>query len=178
MFKIFLKTDKAMNDVTETMIKYGWFHSENVYKKSKNRKVLITFSWENHSLVGTFAQSLNFKEYEFIHHALIDLIDNLHATYDDSHCCLGYLEDGSQTFIVTNWAAWEKFLTTAKLKSLEGKKVSVQDENENVLLEGLLVDYETDPFNDIFTIISCSVITLFGERKTTGSNLKIEAVYE
>lgn len=178
MFKISLKTDKAMNDVTETMTKSGWFFSENVYKKSKDRKVLITFTWEEHTLVGTFAQSLTFKEYEFIHHALVELIDNLHATYDDSHCSLGYLEDGSQTFIVTNWAAWERFLTTAKLKSLEGKKVSVQDENENVLLEGLLVDYETEPFNESFTIISCSVITLFGERKTSGSNLKIEAVYE
>ena len=156
----------------------GWFRINALYKKSWERKELITLEWVDQQLVGTFAQSLNFKEYEFIHQSLVIIIEQLDATFDDSKCSLGYLQDGSEARIITNWIHWEKFLTAAKLKSLEGKKVAIFGENEELLLEGLLVDYETDPLKEIFTIISASVITLFGERNTTGANLKIEAVYE
>ncbi|MFZ3588063.1 hypothetical protein ACOI1C_02060 [Bacillus sp. DJP31] len=156
-----------------------WKEANGIFFQSiDSNKKLITIKVDFDRVKGTFANNLTFKEYMVINRLLTELVIHLNGKINDSNSQLGYLLDQRPVCIVTNFKKWEKFILTAKLRSLRGQKVMVVNEKEEFVEQGLLVDYVQKEDSPILEISSCTVISIFGERKITGNNLKIEAVVE
>ncbi len=135
---------------------------------------------ENESNIEfTFPPNLNMDQYAEIHRMIVQIHEKVGGTIEDSKSLLGYLRNGQEACIVTNWDAWVAFLQGARHKSLEGQKVRIIDEKGMELGSGLLMDYDTNNEEaSPFAIKSCTLVTSFGERKFSGSNLKIEPTGE
>lgn len=127
----------------------------------------------------SFSPGLKMNQYENIHFAILQTVDAVNGSIEDSGSLLGYLQNGEGAYIVSNWNEWALFLQKARLKSLEGQKVSIFDETDAELASGLLTDYVLE-INDegYYRISECTVITLVGEKKYTSASLKVEPTNE
>ncbi|MEI5908246.1 hypothetical protein WAK64_14400 [Bacillus spongiae] len=148
-----------------------------VLKKKNNIFINATINHSSCKLKTEFSPHLTLEQYEEIHDIHVHLIKELNTTkYDDRNSLLGYLQNGEKAYIITNWEKWYSFLQEAKYKSLEGKKVMIQDESKQELASGLFLSYDSDP--NTAKITRCTVITLFGERTFKGDGLTIEPTNE
>ncbi|TLS37832.1 hypothetical protein [Pseudalkalibacillus caeni] len=126
----------------------------------------------------SFSGSFDMESYEKVHTILKELQAETGAEIDDSEALLGYLSNGEKACILTNWDKWTVFLNEARHNSMKGQKVKVYNGNE-LFHEGILVDYEREGnSSDSFIVKSCTLITVFGEKKFNGQELKIEATGE
>lgn len=114
---------------------------------------------------------LDLEEFQFLREIILEIGSGNGTSLDESGCQLGYLENGEKAFLIENWDEWKTFLMKAKLKTLEGQSVQAMNNEGEELGSGLLAEYDTavNPFR----ITSCTLITLFGERKFEGDNLSI-----
>jgi hypothetical protein len=152
--------------------------TENGWKvplKDRKNDVYIVHEKNKQQLVFSFANHLSFEQYQQIHHLITRIQHYIEGTVDDSNSLLGYLADGRGAYIVTNWNEWAHFIMSAKLKSLEGQKVSVYDDKETELASGLLLDYKLDEAGYIY---ECTLITTFGEQTLRNHPLRIEPANE
>ncbi|KGX87253.1 hypothetical protein [Pontibacillus marinus] len=164
---------------TEKILKSNGFQESNghmVYKPNKQEQITVILNKTNQKITLTFSPQLNLEQFTTIHQKIMELIQCFDSKYDDSNSLLGYLKDGEGAYIITNWSKWYKLLQDARLKTLEGQKVRILDQKENELGSGIFVDYKRD--TEHLTIIECSIITLFGEKAYSGTNLKIEPTNE
>ncbi|RAK17008.1 hypothetical protein B0I26_11412 [Anoxybacillus vitaminiphilus] len=149
----------------------GW----KVSLKDRKNDVYIVHEKSKQQLIFSFANHLSFEQYQQIHRLITSIQHYIEGTVDDSNSLLGYLADGRGAYIVTNWNEWAHFIMSAKLKSLEGRKVSVYDDKETELASGLLLDYKLDEAGCIY---ECTLITSFGERTFRNQHLHIESTNE
>lgn len=148
------------------------------YVIEHNGQTLGSIYLKNESVHVEFEENLTLEAFTIIHHIILEISNKVNGQVDDTHSQLGYLKDGEPAFIITNWEKWYAFLNEAKLKTLEGQKVHVFDE-EDELGSGILMEYQLEPsINEEFIINQCTLITTFGERKFSGKNLKIEPANE
>lgn len=144
-----------------------------------DRKELAKINQLDSKIEFSFPKSLNMEEYAQIHRLIIRIHEKAGGTIEDSNSLLGYLQNGEEARIVTNWEAWVGFLQGARHKSMQGQKVRIMDEKGMEIGNGLLLDYETnDESGSPFAVKSCTLVTSFGERTFTGQNLKIEPTGE
>lgn len=145
-----------------------------------DRKELAKINQTDSRVELTFPQNLNMEEYAQIHRVIVQIHEKVGGTIEDSNSLLGYLRNGEEARIVTNWEAWVAFLQGARHKSMQGQKVRVIDEKGMEIGNGLLMDYVTseDKASNPFAVKECTLVTSFGERKFTGQNLKIEPTGE
>ncbi|QHE53825.1 hypothetical protein [Pontibacillus sp. HMF3514] len=177
MLSVELQTSD-LNDI-EKILKSKGFQENNgdmVYKPNKQEQITVSLNEANQKLTLMFSPQLNLEQFSTIHQKIMELIQFFGTHYDDSNSLLGYLKDGEGAYIITNWSKWYKFLQDARLKTLEGQKVRILDQKENELGSGMFVDYKRD--TEHLTIIECSIITLFGEKSYSGTDLKIEPTNE
>ncbi|WP_421380946.1 hypothetical protein ACOJQI_18925 [Bacillus salacetis] len=160
------------------LLKLGFSNRTGSYIYKENNRDLLRgeYDSESSSFLFEFSPGLNLEEYTAIHNLLKEIIRAGELKFDDSNSLLGYLKDGEGAYILTNWSQWHEFLQDAKLRSLEGKKVRVLDENDKELASGLYVESKKD--EETNKIKECAVITLFGERSYKGESLKIEPTNE
>jgi hypothetical protein len=102
---------------------------------------------------------------------ILELVYGNEDAIDERGCQLGYLENGEKAYLIKNWEEWKAFLMKAKLRTLEGQNVQALNSAGEELGSGLLAEYETS--SNPFRINSCTLITLFGERKYAGENMRI-----
>ena len=114
---------------------------------------------------------LDLDEFQFLREIILDLCYGNEDAVDERDCQLGYLESGEKAYLIKNWEEWKAFLMKAKLKTLEGQNVQLLNDEGEELGSGLLAEYEVAA--PPFRIMSCTLITLFGERKFEGKNLSI-----
>lgn len=144
-----------------------------------DRKELAKISQLDSKLEFSFPPNLSMEEYAQIHRVLVQIHEKIGGTIEDSNSLLGYLQNGEEARIVTNWEAWVAFLQGARHKTMQGQKVRIIDEKGMEIGTGLLLDYETnDKSGSPFSVSSCTLVTSFGERRFTGQNLKIEPTGE
>lgn len=147
--------------------------------ENKSELVVATISPIKNTAIFTFGGNLSFKEYEQVHNLITTISQEIKGVIDDSNSLLGYLENGEPAYIVKNWNSWTIFLNRAKHISMEGQKVRILNEDGNEIATGLLVGYEVDPSSEAqFSISSCTLVTTFGERTFSGSQLSIEPTGE
>lgn len=114
---------------------------------------------------------LDLEDFQFLRNIILDLSYGNEAAIDERGCQLGYLENGEKAYLIKNWEEWKAFLMKAKLRTLEGQNVQILNESGEELGSGLLAEYEISA--NPFRIKSCTLITLFGERKFEGENISI-----
>lgn len=114
---------------------------------------------------------LDLDEFQFLRDLILELAFGNEDAIDERGCQLGYLENGEKAYLIKNWEDWKAFLMKAKLRTLEGQNVQALNEAGDELGSGLLAEYviSVSPFR----IKSCTLITLFGERKFEGENIRI-----
>ncbi|WP_335869837.1 hypothetical protein [Bacillus sp. 2205SS5-2] len=177
MFSVHLDVPSS-SFIEDSLINQKFIKKKNQYVLNEKSTILINAIIDSSrcKLTLEFSPQLNLEQYARIHQVLSNLIEDLSAVYDDTNSLLGYLKNGEGAYILTNWHKWIDFLQQAKLKTLEGKKVRILDENQLELATGLFVGYQK---NENSAVISkCTVITLFGERTFKGTSLTIEATNE
>ena len=172
-----LKLDKVFSEhklVQKSNNSFSYTPPEN-----KSELAAATINHIKNTATFTYGGNLSFKEYEQIHNLITSINQEVKGVVDDSNSLLGYLENGEPAYIIKNWNSWTIFLNRAKYVSMEGQKVRVLNEHGIELATGLLVCYEVDPSTETqFTISSCSLVTTFGERTFSGSQLSIEPTGE
>lgn len=135
----------------------------------------LTLNEQHHSMDLYFSKNLLFEDYAIIHGKLSIILNECHGSIHDEDALLGYLVDGSPAYIYTNWELWASFINVAKFRSLEGNKVNVVNSQNEELASGLLVGYKFKDNNPgLSSIVECTIITLFGEKKYTGEHLMIQ----
>jgi hypothetical protein len=147
-----------------------------VYWNRTKKLITASTSEENSSVKLTFSPGLSLEEYTEIHQVIVTLAEKLNAEVDDQKALLGYLKNSEGAYILTNWQKWYEFLQEAKFITLKGKKIRVLDENQIEKSSGLFVNYKLD--EQTRNICECTLITLFGEKQITGSDLTIEPTNE
>lgn len=141
------------------------------YSVYRGNKSLATIQGSESALEFQIDPHLGLDEFQFLRDIILDLCYGNEAAIDERDCQLGYLESGEKAYLIKNWEEWKAFLMKAKLKTLEGQNVQVLDEEGEELGSGLLAEYEIE--SPPFSITSCTLITLFGERKFAGKNLSV-----
>jgi hypothetical protein len=137
-----------------------------------HEKTLATIKTNDDEVVFSIHPQLEMHQYEVLRTVILEIMAGNNAVLDETGCQLGYLENGEAAYLIKNWEPWKAFLTKAKLRTLEGQNVILKNESGEELGNGLLAEYkfESDPFR----ITSCTIITIFGERKFEGKTLTIE----
>lgn len=115
---------------------------------------------------------LEMAEYEVLREIILTMVSGTDAEIDESDCKLGYLENGEPAHLIKNWEPWKGFLMEAKLRTLEGQNVTVKDFTGDEMGNGLLAEYQIE--KDPFRITTCTLITIFGQRKFEGQALQVE----
>ncbi|WP_079505650.1 hypothetical protein [Mesobacillus jeotgali] len=136
-----------------------------------NNKTLATVKGTDHEVEFHIDQHLDLEEFQFLRDIILEISYGNEAAIDEQGCQLGYLENGEKAFLIKNWEEWKAFLMKAKLRTLEGQNVQALNAEGEELGSGLLAEYEAA--SSPFRILSCTLITLFGERKFEGENIKI-----
>ncbi len=147
--------------------------SEHIKNNSvvRNNKTLATIKGTGSEVDFLIDPYLDLEEFQFLHDIIMELSSVYEAAIDESGCQLGYLENGEKAFLIKNWEEWKAFLMKAKLRTLEGQNVQALNPEGEELGSGLLAEYEV--LDSPFRITSCTLITLFGERKFERENIKI-----
>jgi len=137
-----------------------------------HEKILATFKPNDDEVIFSIHPQLEMHQYEVLRNVILETMAGNDAVLDETGCQLGYLENGEAAYLIKNWEPWKAFLTKAKLRTLEGQNVILKNEGGQELGNGLLAEYkfESEPFR----LISCTIITIFGERKFEGETLTIE----
>lgn len=137
----------------------------------QGNKSLGTIQGSENGIEFLIDPHLGLEEFQFMRDLILDFSYGNEDAIDERDCQLGYLESGEKAYLIKNWEEWKAFLLKAKLKTLEGQNVQALNEVGEELASGLLAEYEitTAPFR----ITSCTLITLFGERKFSGENIAI-----
>lgn len=137
----------------------------------EGNKSLATIQQSENGIEFLIDPHLGLEEFQVLRNLVLEVSYGNEDAIDERDCQLGYLESGEKAYLIKNWEEWKAFLLRAKLKTLEGQNVQALNEDGEELASGLLAEYEilTAPFR----ITSCTLITLFGERKFTGTNLTI-----
>lgn len=115
---------------------------------------------------------LDLDEFQFLRDLILDSCYGNEGAIDERNCQLGYLKNGEKAYLIKNWEEWKAFLMKAKLRTLEGQNVQALNEAGEEMGSGLLAEYEIGSENP-FRITSCTLITLFGERKFDNENISI-----
>ncbi|WP_053361673.1 hypothetical protein [Bacillus sp. FJAT-27251] len=138
-----------------------------------HERTLATLQYnENDEVIFLIDPQLEMSQYEVIREAILQITAGKDITIDESECQLGYLQNGESAHLIRNWEPWKEFLMKARLRTLEGQNVIVKNEEGEDLDNGLLAEYATA--ENPFRITSCTVITIFGERKYEGESLVVE----
>lgn len=145
--------------------------SGSTYSVIRGNKTLATIKGTGNEVEFQIDPYLDLDAFQFLRNIILELSYGNEAAIDERECQLGYLENGEKAYLIKNWEEWKTFLMKAKLRTLEGQNVQVLNEAGEELGSGLLAEYEiaTTPFR----ITSCTLITLFGERKFAGENISI-----
>jgi hypothetical protein len=151
---------------SEHIKKSGSNHS--VYRGNKSLATIKDNGNETEFLIDPY---LDLDEFQFLRDLIIELAYGNEDAIDERGCQLGYLENGEKAYLIKNWEEWKAFLMKAKLRTLEGQNVQALNESGEELGSGLLAEYKISAHP--FRIHSCTLITLFGERKFEGENLRI-----
>lgn len=147
--------------------------SEHIKNKSviRNNKTLATIKGTENEVEFLIDPYLDLEEFQFLRDIIMEISYGNEAAIDERGCQLGYLENGEKAYLVKNLEEWKVFLMKAKLRTLEGQNVQALNLEGEELGSGLLAEYEIA--ESPFRITSCTLITLFGERKFEGENIKI-----
>ncbi|NKE06964.1 hypothetical protein [Mesobacillus selenatarsenatis] len=147
--------------------------SQHIKNKSvmMNNKTLASIKENGNVVEFHIDPYLGLEEFQFLRNLIMELSYGNEAAIDERDCQLGYLENGEAAFLIKNWEEWKLFLMKAKLRTLEGQNVQALNPEGDELGSGLLAEYEIA--EGPFRITSCTLITLFGERKFEGENIKI-----
>jgi hypothetical protein len=137
-----------------------------------HEKTLATFKPNEDDVVFSIHPKLEMHQYEVLRNVILEIMAANHAVLDETGCQLGYLENGEAAYLIKNWEPWKEFLMKAKLRTLEGQNVILKNESDKELGNGLLAEYKIE--SEPFRITSCTIITIFGERKFEGEILTIE----
>lgn len=177
--KVTYKGKRKVEDILKGVNVKQKEHAYALLSAAQEELAAIQFDEAGHSLSIAFPGHLTLKQYEQIHHAIIQIQSAVEGEVEDSKALLGYLKNGEAACIVTNWDEWVLFLNGAKHTSMEGKKVRVVNDRGEEAASGLLVDYKTDPARpEEFIIVECTVITATGEQTVSGKRLHIEPTNE
>jgi hypothetical protein len=141
------------------------------YSVYRGNKSLASIKGADSEIEFQIDPYLNLDEFQFLRDMILELSYGNEAGIDERGCQLGYLENGEKAYLIKNWEEWKAFLMKAKLKTLEGQNVQALNDAGEELGSGLLAEYDIS-FTP-FRITSCTLITLFGERKFEGDNLRI-----
>ncbi|CAM4039979.1 hypothetical protein [Mesobacillus thioparans] len=136
-----------------------------------NNKTLATIKGTGNEVEFHIDPYLDLNEFQFLRDIVMELSYGNADAIDERGCQLGYLENGEKAFLIKNWEEWKAFLMKAKLRTLEGQNVQALNAAGEELGSGILAEYEVEV--SPFRILSCTLITLFGERKFEGDNIKI-----
>ncbi|MCM3124592.1 MULTISPECIES: hypothetical protein [unclassified Mesobacillus] len=136
-----------------------------------NTKTLATIKGTGNEVEFHIDPHLDLDEFQFLRDIVMELSYGNEDAIDERGCQLGYLENGEKAFLIKNWEEWKAFLMKAKLRTLEGQNVQALNEVGEELGAGILAEYEVEA--GPFRIRSCTLITLFGERKFEGDNIRI-----
>lgn len=141
------------------------------YTVYQGEKSLATIKGNENETEFLIDPYLDLDEFQFLRNLILELAFGNEDAIDERGCQLGYLENGEKAYLIKNWEEWKAFLMKAKLRTLEGQNVQALNESGDELGSGLLAEYEisTNPFR----IKSCTLITLFGERKFEGESIRI-----
>lgn len=137
----------------------------------RNNKTLATIKEAGNEVAFQIDPYLDLDEFQFLRDIIMELSFGNEFAFDERDCQLGYLENGEKAYLIKNWEEWKVFLMKAKLRTLEGQNVQALNPEGAEIGSGLLAEYEIA--ENPFRITSCSLITLFGERKFEGENIKI-----
>ena len=129
---------------------------------------------ETREIAVSFSEKLSYAQYAVIHRFLVMLAEKINGRVFDKGSMLGYLQDGTPAYIVTNWDEWSRFLHEKKLHSSQGEYVHVYADGE-LLDSGILLDYEMSKEGEAFAITSCTLLTSEGEATLHGEALVLEA---
>jgi hypothetical protein len=147
--------------------------SQHIKNKSiiRNNKTLAALKETENGVEFQIDPYLDLDEFQFLRDIIMELSYGNEDAIDERGCQLGYLENGDKAFLIQNWEEWKAFLMKAKLRTLEGQNVQALNPEGEELGSGLLAEYEIA--ESPFRITSCTLITLFGERKFEGGNIKV-----
>ncbi|RSD23264.1 hypothetical protein [Mesobacillus subterraneus] len=147
--------------------------SEHIKNKTvmMNYKALATLKGTGSEVEFHIDPHLDLEEFQFLRDMIMELSYGNEAAIDERGCQLGYLENGEKAFLIKNWEEWKAFLIKAKLRTLEGQNVQALNPVGEELGSGLLAEYKIKEHP--FSITSCTLITLFGERTFEADNIKI-----
>lgn len=165
----------------ESLLKSGFKKTANsfILETTSQKELARTQGDENNTLTITFPKSLSLDEYRQIHEAISFVAEHGDVSVDDQGSQLGYLQNGEEAYILTNWNEWVLFLEKARHKSMEGQKVRVLTDNGFELGNGILSEYTlNDSLEKGFEIEKCILITTIGERTFRGPNIKLEPTGE
>jgi hypothetical protein len=137
-----------------------------------HEKTLATLKPDNDQVVFSIHPQLEMHQYEVLRTVILEILEDNNVQLDETGCQLGYLENGEAAYLIKNWEPWKEFLTKAKLRTLEGQNVRLKNESGEELGNGLLAEYQIE--SNPFRITSCTIITIFGERKFEGEVLTVE----
>ncbi|RXI98268.1 hypothetical protein DS745_18205 [Anaerobacillus alkaliphilus] len=170
---------QGQQPVFETLKSLHFNYDNGKYISNENAyRATITHAAETKQLLLTFSKELSFDQYKHLHKVVKTIAENIGASVDDHLALMGYLEDGSEAFIVSGWEQWVRFLETAKHVSMEGQKVQVY-QDQQLKGEGILLEAHKDETdNSHFRIISCTILSKSGEQVFSGNNLLILATGE
>ncbi|WP_121609888.1 hypothetical protein [Mesobacillus foraminis] len=137
-----------------------------------NGKTLATIKSGEAETIFLIHPQLEMEEYEILRETILEMVSGTNAGVDESGCKLGYLENGEPAYLIKNWEPWKAFLMRARLRTLEGQNIAVKDSSGDELGSGLLAEYKIE--QNPFRITSCTLITIFGEKKIEGAELQVE----
>lgn len=137
-----------------------------------HNKTLASFQSEEDGIVFSIHPQLEMAQYEVLRDLILEVTSGSNVEIDETECQLGFLANGETAYLIKNWEPWKEFLMKAKLKTLEGQNVILKNQEGEELGNGLLAEYTTG--SNPFRITSCTIITIFGEKKFQDPNLKIE----
>lgn len=136
-----------------------------------NNKTLATIKESENGVEFQIDPYLDLDEFQFLRDIVMEVSYGNEDAIDERGCQLGYLENGEKAFLIKNWEEWKAFLMKAKLRTLEGQNVQALNQAGEELGAGILAEYEVEA--SPFRIRRCTLITLFGERKFEGDNIRI-----
>ena len=139
-----------------------------------DKLVTIEVREETKEVSVSFSEKLSYAQYALIHRFLVILAEKINGRIFDKGSMLGYLQDGTPAYIVTNWDDWSRFLHEKKLHSSQGEYVHVYA-NSELLESGILLEYEMSKEGEAFAITSCTLLTSEGETTLHGEALVLEA---
>lgn len=166
-------TPNKIDQFTTLLHQFQFTFYDESYRLYHDKVGLISVVPSHKSFYFHFFDQEKMEHFQEIHTLLAEIIQLSEATYDDHKAFLGYLEDGSKTYILTNWHKWLDYLNEAKHISMQGQLVKLFSQEYKLLSEGLLLSFENN--NTPFTVTACTLITANGEQFFQGDSLIIEA---